>query len=81
MIFPNPVKDAMTVTFYKNTAGSVTFRLLDVSGKTIKEVKKAQLPAGEQSVLLNVTNGLTPGVYVLQINDGEKSTSHKVIVE
>ncbi|MEI7735165.1 MAG: T9SS type A sorting domain-containing protein [Ferruginibacter sp.] len=79
VISPNPVKNKMTVSFFKNVKGNTTFKLLDVSGKQIM-AESFLLTAGQQSHQINLADGLAAGVYVVEIwNDGICS-SHKIII-
>jgi hypothetical protein len=79
VISPNPVKDKMTITFFKTGTGSTTFNLLDASGKLVWQ-ERIEFTTGWQSHQINLINGLNTGVYILQIKDNEKISSHKIIV-
>ncbi len=79
IITPNPVKNKMTISFFKNVKGNTRFKLLDVSGKLIME-ESFILNAGQQSHQINLLNNLAAGVYIVEIwNDGI-SSSRKIIV-
>jgi hypothetical protein len=78
-ISPNPVKDKITVTFYKSISGNTSFKLLDISGKVLSKTAY-QLTAGGQSLQLDIPPGLQGSIYLLEINDAGVTTSHKIIV-
>lgn len=80
IVSPNPVKDKINVTFYNNAKGNTTFKILDVTGKMIWQ-QQLLLNAGLQSQQFNIGNNLASGVYVLEIWNTEKLSSHKIIIE
>lgn len=80
VISPNPVKDKMIVSFFKNIKGTTRIRLLNVSGKLIAG-ESFVLNAGQQSRQINLPAELAAGVYLIEIwNDGVSST-RKIIVD
>ncbi|MDB5198618.1 MAG: type sorting protein [Chitinophagaceae bacterium] len=80
LISPNPVKNYVNVSFYKGVAGPVTFNLLDVTGKLLNS-EKIMSATGEQTMHLSIVKGFSKGNYILQINTGEATTSHKILVQ
>ena len=70
-IFPNPVQDKLTVATGKNEHASC--RIFDLQGRLI-------LTAGS---FLNIANidftGLPPGIYMIQLEQGNTTASKKVI--
>ncbi len=77
---PNPARDKLTVTLFKKESGMLFFKLLDVSGKIIAQEKQLLSTAGAQSLQLNIINGIAAGTYFIEIKDGEKKTTKKIIV-
>jgi uncharacterized coiled-coil protein SlyX len=76
--FPNPVTDILTVALEKAVADENTcISLFDLSGR---EVKKANLKAGENSQQL-IVNDLAAGVYTLSLFlNGSISSSMQVVI-
>lgn len=79
-VYPNPVTDISTVTFYlsKNTAVSIS--LLDVQGKKIKSVATGIFSAGYHEAQLAV-HELPAGIYFLEMKTAAETTIHKVFIE
>ena len=80
LISPNPVRDKINVKFYKETAGAVIFYLRDMTGKLLNSESLIAVP-GEQTVHLTMVTGIVKGNYILQINTGDKISSHKILVQ
>ncbi len=72
-VFPNPFEHQFTVVFSNNTFGTVVL-LQDMLGKTLTQ-KHLQ---GENTVLFD-TEKLSPGIYFLEIREGEKQIQKKLI--
>ncbi|SNS93446.1 Por secretion system C-terminal sorting domain-containing protein [Ekhidna lutea] len=66
-IYPNPSSDFINV----NTNKEVTVRLSDLNGKAIQTKSGSQLEFDIQS--------LTSGLYILQVSDGDRSSSYRII--
>lgn len=64
-IYPNPVKDILTIDLYASDAYNMNFKLLDMSGRAIKQLS-AKSSLGMNNLTMNIGN--TPGgVYIMQI--------------
>jgi Secretion system C-terminal sorting domain/Carbohydrate esterase, sialic acid-specific acetylesterase len=74
IIYPNPAKDKITVSFTEAISGNVS--LIDILGKTQLEQKISK----QKSVELNV-NSLKKGFYLVLIKTNEALYSQKIIVE
>lgn len=78
-IFPNPASSTLNVLLTTEEAGQLTFRISDMTGRTIS-TESVENFGGEMQHSLNVSN-LSKGLYLLSI-EGNKGTSvHKFIVE
>ena len=69
MVYPNPFKNSCNVTFNIEKEGSVTIRLVDLSGRVIY-TKRESLPKGKHNIVLNTT--LTTGSYILHLVANDK---------
>ncbi|WP_248574874.1 GEVED domain-containing protein [Flavobacterium sp. H122] len=66
VMYPNPVEDILNISSMENSNAS--YKIFDLKGQ--------ELESGKLSNEINVAN-LASGVYVLEINDGQKSISKK----
>ena len=67
---PNPAKDVVTLTGVNPAA---TLALLDMAGRTVREFAQG-------TTVLNVGD-LTPGTYMLTVNDGRNLELKKIMVQ
>lgn len=74
-LFPNPVKDILSLNLYYET-GWIVFTLSDISGKTIFRDQKLN----HQNINLDFST-LESGIYLLHITTETKSGSFKIIRE
>jgi hypothetical protein len=75
--YPNPVDDMLTVEVGMTKAAVVRVRMTDILGKSVMSFEQ-QVGAGTFSRQLDVS-GLTSGVYVIEITDGERRFVEKVV--
>ncbi|MEM6262790.1 MAG: T9SS type A sorting domain-containing protein [Bacteroidota bacterium] len=71
-LFPNPVKDLLTVSWNDGETGQL--QLWDLTGKSVLET------TGNGQARIN-TNELPSGVYYLQVNVGEAVSSRKILIQ
>ena len=74
-IIPNPAKSYITIKLPSELSNS-EIGLLDIRGKTIKSMRTESKESIDLMLL-----GISKGVYFIQVNDGEKSSVKKLIVE
>ncbi|MFT3936261.1 MAG: DUF1501 domain-containing protein [Chitinophagaceae bacterium] len=77
-VIPNPIDNWFTASFQDKVSGNITARMLDLSGK---EIWKAEQHANDiYNLSFTINKQITPGVYVMQIQDGtEYNASMKVL--
>jgi len=75
-IYPNPAHDILNISFGNNIPESARFDIFDLNGRLIKtmEYKDSELPVQQ----INIGN-LAVGTYILKVDNGKDSTSHKFI--
>ena len=78
-IFPNPASSTMNVLLTTEEAGQLTFRISDMTGRTLYTENVENL-GGETLHTLNVSN-LSKGLYLLSIEGKQGASVHKFIVE
>ena len=69
-VMPNPAKDVVTLTGVNPAA---TLALLDMAGRTVREFAQG-------TTVLNLGD-LTPGTYMLTVNDGRNLELKKIMVQ
>lgn len=75
-LYPNPAHGRVTVQLPASAAGLATLRLRDALGRVVRE---AVAPAGRPYDL--DLAGLSPGVYVVQVQAGEVLATRPLVVE
>jgi len=78
MIWPNPARDHVRISFPGTASGNVRFELLGLAGNVVL-VQTAEL-SGQKDVLLNISS-LKPGLYVMKARNGSKQWIAKLIVQ
>jgi len=87
--FPNPFTSSTTITYRvaDGDSGAIRLSVYDLSGKIVRELKKAEVDGGTYSVTWDGYDGngneLPPGVYVCRLcpeSGGEVSTRSIVLI-
>lgn len=78
-VFPNPNTGEMTVQYQSITPGSITLQVFDVAGKMM--LKESHDAADGTNTYHLDLNQVTPGVYFLEIINGNEITHTKFIIE
>lgn len=78
-LYPNPTKGEFTLKFTTVSNSGVNIKVMDVSGRTImrKSYQNVSNRFSEQIVL----NRIATGIYLVQIQNGNKQTTRKLVVE
>jgi hypothetical protein len=79
-IFPNPTSDMVNVKFNLLRSGNVKLELYDMLGRLQMQDWNEKLAAGEQQKQLDVAQ-MSPGIYMLVIQNGVDRVTKKVIIE
>ncbi|HEX4886405.1 MAG TPA: M43 family zinc metalloprotease [Luteibaculaceae bacterium] len=81
-IFPNPINNNSVLNFYLGKDSNVSLVLTDITGKAIAAQDLGNLSNGEQNVSINnLTQNLSAGVYMLNINLGNSKVTKKIVVQ
>lgn len=76
-IAPNPVTSGMTtVRFNAAISQTVELRVIDLSGRIVLR-QQNQVVKGTNSLSVNNLDKLAPGMYVLQLNDGQMNANSR----
>ena len=78
-VMPNPIDNWFTTSFQDKVTGTISVRMLDLSGR---EVWKSEQHANDvYNLTFTLDKSIMPGVYVIQVRDGsEYEASVKVLV-
>ncbi len=68
-VFPNPVTDAVQVTFRAASATLTTIKIMDVSGRVLKVQSVQPVANGTNIITLVDTRGIQSGSYIIYISD------------
>ncbi len=77
-IYPNPASNEFTVKFADDYAPDSFIDICDLSGKVIRTEPVQYSGNNEQRILLN---GISPGMYFVQLHTSGHTTAHKLIIE
>lgn len=76
-IYPNPVKEILSIQFGKNISGTLNFFIYDETGR---KVETSEMSRSVNSVRIDVSN-LASGLYFYEIRTAEGITRNKFIKE
>lgn len=79
-LYPNPVKDQLSITLKSTQQQMVSISFTDLAGKQIKRETR-NLYTGENNIMLNNFGTINRGIYILAIHDaaGNLIASNKII--
>lgn len=66
-VYPNPVKDYITVDLNANTPGNIEISLINILGTEVKKWTEFSLNQGDQKVKLDLSE-FKSGVYILKVS-------------
>jgi hypothetical protein len=75
--YPNPAMDELKIDLYGFEGQELTFRLVDLSGKTML-TKTFRSESGKETTEIDLSK-LTPGMYVLHSTDGKRNWVRDVV--
>jgi hypothetical protein len=82
VVFPNPVKDYLTIDFNSTIVGNLKVMLTDVSGKDVVIIFNDKIQVGNNKLVSNLSKyNLSLGLYLLEFSiDGEQYSTQKIMV-
>lgn len=78
-VYPNPVKDLVTLSLNLNKAAKLNIQILDLTGKQVNEGLTQNFNAGAQAMVLN-TEALENGIYFVRVSSGSSLSVTKIVV-
>ena len=79
-LYPNPVNDKITVQFELIERADVSVEIKNVLGQTVTTNSIDTFEKGKNQIEVDLS-GLSPGLYLIQLHSGNKSSSRKIIKE
>lgn len=76
-VFPNPVDDRLQVVVQTSNPATVRTKLLDSNGRTLHDMTVGRLARRHEQVIS--MGSLTPGLYVLRAEVGDRTLVRKVV--
>jgi len=80
MVTPNPAAGSATFSFMSDRSTGISVRLIDMTGSTVWR-QNYQAAAGMNTWQLPHLQELPNGLYLLQLNDGEKCEKIKLMIQ
>jgi hypothetical protein len=80
-VFPNPVENQLTVCFNLGSAGKISLRIIDETGRTVETLMSSKkLDSGTYNYAFNTSNKtFRPGFYYLQVVSGKDLYTKKIV--
>jgi len=78
-VVPNPFTSSANVTFNSDVEGTFSVKMMNLLGEVVT-TKEVTVTRGTNQTELN-RNGLSSGIYILSISNGNGSISKKVIID
>ena len=76
-VYPNPATDRIKVEVEQNKIQTVEVKLLDITGKIIREIQKSNAKDIKYSIDVE---GIEPGLYFLKIIAGNEEKTYKIVL-
>lgn len=76
-LWPNPVTDALSLSFRSTVSGTVTVSIIDPDGRSVRQERLA-FNRGANSISLNASD-LAAGIYLLRIGDDANTMNIRFI--
>lgn len=78
-LYPNPAEGFTTLSFNAVQNGELNITIIDLNGKVVRTIKNMQYSEGNNIFQIDV-QGISTGVYVVNINKGANSQTQKLII-
>lgn len=85
VLYPNPTRDGLTVSFAVHAAGPTEVEIVDAKGAVVAEVQHGTLPVGTHTVMWNGAGlsgeRVVAGVYQCRVVQSSGMSSEQVILQ
>jgi hypothetical protein len=79
-LFPNPTVSGFSIAFKPAVAGLSTIRMYNMQGEVVKTISNGYMEAGKWIKKDVSTANLSPGVYIVQLQEQGKVVNKKLII-
>jgi hypothetical protein len=79
-VFPNPASDIIHIRLLDKSQNLTAVELFSIDGRKLMHLAKEGSTVDSQDMTLNV-EALAPGIYLLHLHNGERSSVMKIMVE
>jgi hypothetical protein len=80
--YPNPFKDAITISCSQKMTGNIEIDMISISGDIVLKTNNILMPGGGNIITINGLSTLSPGMYILKISSGSNTEFlHMVKIE
>ena len=79
MVNPNPVTSVANITVNLSTASQTKVMLYDLSGRIVRQVVNAPLPAVSNAMSCDVSS-LAKGIYIVQLSSAGNTAIKRIVV-
>lgn len=80
MVYPNPAEGFTTVSFDASSNGALNISVVDLNGRVVRTMNNMEYNPGKNIFQLDV-QGISTGMYVLNIQTGNTYKTHKLIIK
>jgi hypothetical protein len=80
-LFPNPAKGFVNVMVRSDAAESFVAKITDLTGRTVSVLNYGTLPSGMNKISIDLSNGIVPGIYFIELKSGKQSYSGKLVIK
>ncbi len=80
-IFPQPIVNTMTVSFYSAIAEQTEGFIYDMNGRLVATLAATTSSVGENNLTIDKPSNVTSGLYLLQIKVGNTTRTSKIVVQ
>jgi len=77
-IFPNPILDELTITWFQPESTFTKIEMYNSEGETVKTISYRLLPVGQHAYQLKTEN-LKPGIYFIRLQIGTNISNKKIV--
>ena len=77
---PNPAASSFTLDYALESGGEARLELLDVAGRTLRQIALSPAGPGRHEALVTAAQGLKPGMYWLRLTQSGKSVRRSVVL-
>ena len=78
-VYPNPTQGVLNINFeLANSAASTQIKLVDIKGRTVKQIAEDFVGRGFNRAQVDITN-LPTGIYFLTIQSGDSVITKRVV--